>query len=78
MATATLPTRTRIGKPVRIGNTARVTFSTKTRTAAPGLIRARIALFGEFDCTGKDATEPRIVAQGNGWMTWESTYTPTA
>lgn len=52
------------------GDTARVTLS--TGRIAPGIIRARVAIAGHFDTTGKHISEPRIVAQGPGWMTWEA------
>lgn len=51
----------------------RVTFSLKRRSAAPGYIRARVALAGHFDTLCTRLTNPRIVAQVAGeWMTWES------
>lgn len=65
----------RYGVPVEISTgVARVTFSTKQRTAAPGHIRARVALAGHFDIISTRMTQPRIVAQGQSgeWMTWES------
>lgn len=52
------------------GDTARVTLG--VRRIAPGIIRARVAIAGEFDTTGKHITTPVIVAQGRGWMTWEA------
>lgn len=54
------------------GDTARVTLSTGRRWHAPGLVRARVLIAGEFDTTGKHITDPVIVAQGKGWMTWEA------
>ena len=61
-------------RPVVIGDVARVTLSTRKRTAAPGYIIARVELAGAFNILSTRMTRPRIVAQGQdgGWMTWES------
>lgn len=61
-------------KPVIIGDIARVTLSTKSRTIAPGYIIARVELAGAFNIVSTRMTQPRIVAQGESgeWMTWES------
>jgi len=53
---------------------ARVTYTTRKRTAAPMFVRARVELAGHFGIVSTRMTQPVIVAQAedSAWITWES------
>lgn len=63
------------GRAVAVApDVARVTFKTRRRSIAPGIVRARVELAGHFDISGARMTTPQIVAQSadGAWMTWEA------